>query len=129
MEAMKRSISHLIVPVEKLTESFPSHFDGRWPFQNEAVDEEGVATYSTWTIGDMIEDPRYKSLYGNSPEIVHNGQNYRCVAVPFSDLLGDRELTAGYWLGVNQSVPYGSVMTQQESSEFPFEELVIDPTE
>ena len=121
MSAIKRSISHLIVPVDKLNESFPSHFDGRWPFQNEATDQEGVVTYESWTIGEMIEDDRYKSIFGGSPEVTFEGVTYRIVGVPFSDLQGDRELTTGYWLGIGETAPNGSVMTQQESSDFGFE--------
>lgn len=123
MATINKSVINLTLPVSRLDEKFPSHFDGRFPFQKPVTDEEGVTTWQSWTIAEMIEDEAYKAQFGGTQTRVYNEVEYAWVTLPFDPLEGDFDHTALWSFGQGKSIPEGTTWSVDDINNLAWEDV------
>lgn len=123
MATINKSVINLTIPVSRLGETFPPHFEGRFPFQKPVTDENGDVTWDAWTIQEMIDDPAYMAQFGGTQTRVFDGVEYAWITLPFDPLNRDFDYTALWSFGQGKSVPEGTTWAVNKIEELNWQEV------
>ena len=114
MAIINQSQVILSLPVSRLSESFPAHFAGRFPFQKLVTDNAGNDKWEAWTIQEMTEDEAYKRQFGGTQTRTFDGVEYAWINLPFDPLKGDFSYDGLWSFGQNKTVPEGTTWNVHE---------------